>query len=245
MNQAGSGVGRGMQIDIWSDIACPWCYIGKRRLETALADYPHRDEVGVTWHSYQLDPTLPEHYEGTEIEYLATRKGMPEEQVREMFGHVTEQAAGEGLAYDFDRLVVANSARAHELLHLAKDRGHADAVKEALLSGHFEHGTDIGDVDTLVRVGVESGLDEGEIRAALEDGRYRAAVASDIDMARQIGVTGVPFVVVDMKYAVSGAQPPEVFREVLDTAWSERTPAIKVVDGDSDSQACGPDGCAI
>lgn len=245
MKPGGPGVGTDMQIDIWSDIACPWCYIGKRRLETALADYPHRDEVGVTWHSYQLDPTLPEHYEGTEIEYLATRKGMPEEQVREMFGHVTEQAAGEGLAYDFDRLVVANSARAHELLHLAKDRGHADAVKEALLSGHFEHGTDIGDVDTLVRVGVESGLDEGEIRAALEDGRYRAAVASDIDMARQIGVTGVPFVVVDMKYAVSGAQPPEVFREVLDTAWSERTPAIKVVDGDSDSQACGPDGCAI
>lgn len=243
MNQAGSGVGRGMQIDIWSDIACPWCYIGKRRLETALAAHPQRDEIGVTWHSYQLDPTLPERYDGTEVEYLATRKGMPEEQVREMFGHVTEQAAGEGLAYDFDRLVVANSARAHELLHLAKDRGLADAVKEALLSGHFELGADIGDVDTLVRVGVTAGLDEGEIRAALEDGRYRAAVASDIDMARQIGVTGVPFVVVDMKYAVSGAQPPEVFRDVLDKAWSERTPAIRVVDGDAD--ACGPDGCAV
>ena len=234
------GVAVPMQIDIWSDIACPWCYIGKRRLETALADHPQRDEIEVTWHSYQLDPTLPEHYDGTEIEYLASRKGMPEDQVRQMFGHVTEQAAGEGLAYDFDALVVANSARAHELLHLAKDRGLADAVKEALLSGHFEHGTDIGDVNSLVQVGVDAGLDEGEIRATLDDGRYRAAVASDIDMARQIGVTGVPFVVVDMKYAVSGAQPPEVFREVLDKALAERTPAVEVVQS---GDVCGPDGC--
>ena len=245
MNPRRRAVAPDMQIDIWSDIACPWCYIGKRRLETALADHPHRDEIGVTWHSYQLDPSLPEHYEGTEAEYLSSRKGMPIEQVRQMFGHVAEQAAGEGLSYDFDALVVANSARAHELLHLAKDRGHADAVKEALLSAHFEHGADIGDVDTLVRVGVDAGLDEGEIRAALEDGRYRAAVAADIDMARQIGVTGVPFVVVDMKYAVSGAQPPEVFRQVLDTAWAERTPALQTVAGDADAEACGPDGCAI
>ncbi|WKV15998.1 DsbA family oxidoreductase [Janibacter limosus] len=234
-----------MKIDIWSDIACPWCYIGKRRLETAPADPPRRDEIDVTRHSYQLDPTLPEHYDGTEIEYLATRKGMPQEQVRQMFGHVTEQAAGEGLAYDFDTLVVANSARAHELLHSAKERGLADAVKEALLSGHFEHGMDIGDLDQLVRVGVDAGLDEGEVRAALDDGRYKAAVASDIDMARQIGVTGVPFVVVDMKYAVSGAQPPEVFREVLDKALAEQAPAPRVVDGAQDADACGPDGCAI
>lgn len=229
-----------MQIDIWSDIACPWCYIGKRRLETALTDHPQRDDIQVTWHSYQLDPSLPEHYEGTEADYLASRKGMPVEQVREMFGHVAEQAAGEGLAYDFDRLVVANSARAHELLHLAKERGLGNDVKEALLSGHFEHGLDIGDVDALVRVGVAAGLDEGEVRASLADGRYEAAVAADIDLARQIGVTGVPFVVVDMKYAVSGAQPPELFREVVDKALAERTPAVQVVQS---GDVCGPDGC--
>ena len=234
-----------MQIDIWSDIACPWCFIGKRRLESALKDFEHRDEVEVTWHSYQLDPTLPEHYDGTESEYLASRKGMPEEQVRQMFGHVAEEAAGEGLAYDFDALVVANSARAHELLHLAKERGVAGAVKEALLSGHFEHGADIGDVDTLVRVGVDAGLDEAEIRAALEDGRYRPSVEADVSAARHIGVTGVPFVVVDMKYAVSGAQPPEVFREVLQKAWAEQTPAIQVVGDGSGGDACGPDGCAV
>lgn len=230
----------GVNIDIWSDVACPWCWIGKRRFERALAAFPHRDEVTVTWHSYQLDPSLPDHDDRSEAQYLAETKGMPVEQVRAMVGHVAEQGAGEGLTYDFDRLVVANSARAHELLHLAKDRGRADAVKEALLSGHFEHGTDIGDVDQLVQVGVGAGLDEGEIRAALEDGRYQAAVASDIDMARQIGVTGVPFVVVDMKYAVSGAQPPEVFREVLDKALAERTPAVEVVQS---GDVCGPDGC--
>ena len=126
------------------------------------------------------------------------------------------------------------------MLHLAKERGLGDEVKEALLSGHFEHGLDIGDVDALARVGADAGLDEGEVRAALADGRYKAAVASDIDMARQIGVTGVPFVVVDMKYAVSGAQPPELFREVVDKALAERTPAVQVVQS---GDVCGPDGC--
>ena len=121
-----------MKVDIWSDIACPWCYIGKRRFESALAEFPHRDEVEVVWHSYQLDPNLPEHYDGTEAEYLSTRKGLPAAQLRQMFEHVTEQAAGEGLSYDFDSLVVANSLRAHQLLHLAKVSGAANEVKEAL-----------------------------------------------------------------------------------------------------------------
>lgn len=222
MNPAGPGVANGMQIDIWSDIACPWCYIGKRRLETALADHPQRDELTIVWHSYQLDPSLPERYEGTQVEYLSARKGMPVEQVREMFGHVRDQAAEEGLAYDADALIIANSARAHELLHLAQDRGIATEVNDGLLSGHFGHGADIGDLETLTRIGVASGLEEQEVRAALADRRYRAAVAADIDMAQQVGVTGVPFVVLDMKYAVSGAQPPEAFTHAIDTAWAAR-----------------------
>ena len=147
-----------MQIDIWSDVACPWCFIGKRRFEAALSTWEHRDEVEVTWHSFQLDPTLPEHFDGTEIDYLASRKGLPPEQVRQMFAHVTQQAAGEGLAYDFDRLVVANSLRAHQLLHLAKAHGAGDAVKEALLSGHFEQGTDIGDVELPPIMGLDQAL---------------------------------------------------------------------------------------
>ncbi|GEK78955.1 DsbA family oxidoreductase [Agrococcus baldri] len=219
-----------MQIDIWSDVACPWCFIGKRRFEKALGAWEHRDEVTVTWHSYQLDPSLPEHYEGTEVEYLASRKGMPVEQVRQMFEHVSTQAAGEGLRYDFDRLVVANSLRAHQLLHLAKASeaqapGAADAVKDALLSAHFERGGDIGDVDTLVAIGTEAGLEPREIRDALADERYLPAVRADIAQAQEIGVNGVPFFVFDMRLGLSGAQPAEVFTQALEQARAMRLDA--------------------
>ena len=207
-----------MQIDIWSDVACPWCFIGKRRFETALGAWEHRDEVEVTWHSFQLDPTLPEHYDGTEVEYLASRKGMPVEQVRQMFAHVTEQAAGEGLAYDFDRLVVANSLRAHQLLHLAKSVGRADEVKEALLSAHFEQGVDIGDIDALVAIGAAAGIGEQQIREALADERYVPAVRADIEQAQQLGVNGVPFFVFDMRLGLSGAQPASTFTQALERA---------------------------
>ncbi|SDR75603.1 DsbA family oxidoreductase [Agrococcus carbonis] len=207
-----------MQIDIWSDVACPWCFIGKRRFETALGAWEHRDEVQVTWHSFQLDPSLPEHYDGTEVDYLANVKGMPVAQVQQMLTHVTEQAAGEGLRYDFDRLVVANSLRAHQLLHLAKAHGLADAVKDALLSAHFEQGVDIGDVDALVTIGARAGLAAKEIREALADERHLPAVREDIAQARQIGVTGVPFFVFDMRLGLSGAQPAEVFTQALDRA---------------------------
>lgn len=209
-----------MQVDIWSDVACPWCFIGKRRFERALSAWEHGDEVEVTWHSYQLDPTLPERYDGGEVEYLSRVKGMPVEQVRQMIGHVAEQAAGEGLQYDFDALVVANSLRAHQLLHLAKakDAKTADAVKDGLLSAHFERGIDIGDVEALVGIGTAAGLDAEEIRAALADERHLPAVRADIHQAREIGVNGVPFFVFDMRLALSGAQPPEVFLQALERA---------------------------
>jgi predicted DsbA family dithiol-disulfide isomerase len=207
-----------MQIDIWSDVACPWCFIGKRRFETALGAWEHQDEVQVTWHSFQLDPTLPERYEGGEVDYLANVKGMPVAQVQQMLAHVTEQAAGEGLCYDFDRLVVANSLRAHQLLHLAKAHGLADAVKDALLSAHFEQGLDIGDVDALIAIGTRAGLDAKDIREALADERHLPAVREDFAQARQIGVTGVPFFVFDMRLGLSGAQPAEVFTQALDRA---------------------------
>lgn len=232
-----------MDIDIWSDIACPWCFIGKRRFERALADFPHRDQVRITWHSFLLDPSLPKHYDGTETQYLSERKGMPAEQVRRMFDHVAAQAAGEGLRYDFDALVVANSQRAHELLHLAKQHGVADEVKEVLLSAHFEHGRDIGDSAVLAEIGEHAGLDAGEIHEALRTGKFAADVESDIDEARRLGVQGVPFFVFDGRYAVSGAQPPTVFAQALDRAWQESRP-VTLVSG-QDAPACGPDGCAL
>lgn len=230
-----------MKIDIWSDIACPWCYIGKRRFERALADFEHSDEVEVTWRSYQLDPTLPERYEGTSASYLAGRKGFPAAQVEQMQAHVAAQAAAEGLSYDFGNQVVANSLRGHQLLHLAKEHGVGDQVKESLLSAHFESGGDIGDVELLVRLGTEAGLDEREIRDELASGSRVDAVRADIQQAARIGVQGVPYFVIDGTYGVSGAQQPEAFIQVLERAWQEAHPIQVLAQGDE----CGPDGCRV
>ncbi|WP_347350630.1 DsbA family oxidoreductase [Intrasporangium sp.] len=235
-----------MRIDIWSDIACPWCFIGKRRFERALVGFAHRDDVQVSWHSYQLDPDLPEHYDGAELDYLAGRKGMTPEQVRRMFDHIGGVAAGEGLRYDFGSLVVANSLRAHELVHLAAAHGLDGPVNEALLSAHFEHGEDIGSLEVLVRIGTAAGLDGSEVEQALADGRYRAAVQSDIRRAGSLGIQGVPFFVLDDKYGVSGAQPTEVFSETLEQVWREANPLVMVSPvAAEDDPACGPDGCVI
>ena len=237
-----------LQIDIWSDIACPWCYIGKRRFETALADFPHRDDVEVVWHSYQLDPTIPRHYDGTEVDYLVQRKGMPVDQVRQMMAHVVEQAKGEGLDYDFDGLVVANSLRAHHLLHVAARSGApaAGEVKEALLKAHFVDAQDIGDDDVLVAIGTAAGLDEAAVRAGLDDPAVAREVQADFAAAGQIGVQGVPFFVLGQRYGVSGAQPVEVFSEALGRAWHESQPGIERIDGqDAAAGACGPDGCSV
>ncbi|MGJ9403801.1 DsbA family oxidoreductase [Arthrobacter sp. KK5.5] len=231
-----------LTVDIWSDIACPWCYIGKRRFETALAGLPFRDQVDVVWHSYQLDPSLPERYEGTETEYLSTIKGLPAAQVTRMLEHVTGQAAGEGLAYDFGNLKVANSFTAHRLLHLAKENGRGDEVKEALLSAHFEKGLDTGDRGTLLSLATEAGLTEAEVARVLDGDGYRDAVEADFAQARALGITGVPFFVLDMKYGISGAQPAEAFAEALTTAWGESNPLTMVAAG-ADGQTCGPRGC--
>ncbi|WP_446663676.1 DsbA family oxidoreductase [Flexivirga sp. B27] len=229
-----------MKVDIWSDIACPWCYIGKRRFEAGLRDFAHADDVEITWHSYQLDPTLPEHYDGSEVDYLAARKGMPRDQVQQMFAHVAEQAAGEGLHYDFDKLVVANSMRAHHLLHLAARHGVADEVKEALLSAHFEHGVDIGDADQLAEIGARHGLDATEVREALDDPQVRTEVERDFAQARAYGIQGVPFFVIDEKFGVSGAQPAATFTGALEQAWQAAHPLTMQY---AEGAACGPDGC--
>jgi predicted DsbA family dithiol-disulfide isomerase len=235
-----------VKIDIWSDVACPWCYIGKRRFETALRGFEHKDQVEVAWHSFQLDPTLPDHYDGTEAQYLAASKKMPEQQVREMFAGVVEQATAEGLHYDFDALRVANSLRAHQLLHIAKRHEVMDVVEEALFSAHFEQGVDIGDEDALVTIGARSGIPEAEIREALASRALEPEVAQDVAQAQALGIRAVPTFVFDMTYAVAGAQSPEVFSTAFDQAWQASHPVLQRVPGaDGDGSACGPDGCTI
>lgn len=198
-------------------------------------------------------PTLPDHYDGTETEYLSASKGMPTEQVTQMFAHVASQAADEGLDYDFDRIVVANSFTAHRFLHYAKDHGLMSEAKERLLSGHFEKGRDIGDRDYLAEVGAEIGLDPTEVRSVLDSDRYTDEVKSDIAEARAIGANGVPFFVIDRKYGISGAQPPAVFSQALETVWGESQKLTVLAGagapatGDDeypDGAVCGPDGCA-
>lgn len=238
-----SKVDETMKIEIWSDVACPWCYIGKRRFETALAQFPHRDSVDVEWKSYQLDASVPEHYDGTELDYLSKRKGMAPDQVKQMFAHVTDTAKGEGLDYHFDKVVVANSFTAHRLIHLAATHGKQDAAKEQLLSDHFEHGKDIGNQDYLTELGAALELPAGEVAELFSTDKFTKEVNQDINEARAIGVTGVPFFVIDRKYGISGAQPAELFSQALNQAWQEANPLIPV--GASDAEACGPDGCAV
>ncbi|MBG6085073.1 DsbA family oxidoreductase [Zhihengliuella flava] len=235
-----------LSVDIWSDVACPWCYIGKRRFEAAVDRTGLAGQVDITWHSYQLDPALPEHYEGTELDYLAERKFMPRETVAQMFEHVTQQAAGEGLSYDFERLRVANTFTAHRLLHLAAEHGVAGALKEALLSAHFERGLDIGAAGDLTDVAVGAGVPRDAVERVLNSDEHADAVRADIAAAGRLGITGVPFFVLNNKYGLSGAQPVEVFAQALTQAAAELTPLTMVGTTGSpgtDGAACGPEGC--
>ncbi len=222
-----SAVPRGggtVRIEVWSDVVCPWCYIGKRRLETALERFPHRDEVEVVWRSYQLDPSVPEGETHPTLPALAATYGRPVEEMRAMMRHVEETAAGEGLHYDLADGVSGNTLLAHELLHLAAERGLQGETEERLLHAYFEEGHSVFDVDPLAALAVEVGLDGAEVRAALADHRYRPAVLADAREARALGATGVPFFVVDRRYGASGAQPAELLLQLLERAWSERAP---------------------
>ncbi len=236
-----------MKIEIWSDIACPWCYIGKRRFEAALAAFPHRDAVEVQWRSYQLDPGLPEHYDGTAVDYLSVRKGMAPAQVAQAFEHVAGQAAGDGLKYRLDDVVVANTFTAHRLIHLAEAHGKQDAAKEALLSGHFEHGQDLGSREYLTALGLDVGLDAGDLAELFSSDKYADAVRRDVAEARALGITGVPFFVIDRRFGLSGAQPAETFTSALEQAWQQSHPLVMAGATGADAAhaggACGPDGC--
>jgi predicted DsbA family dithiol-disulfide isomerase len=230
-----------VQIEVWSDVVCPWCYIGKRRLETALAQFPHRDEVEVVWRSFQLDPTIPEGEVHPTLPALAAKYGRPEAEMRASMRQLDELAATEGLDYDLANGVSGNTSLAHELIHLAAEHGLGADMKERLLHAHFEERRPVFDVEALVPLAVEVGLDEAEVRAALADRRYRRAVAQDAATAQALGATGVPFFVVDRTYGAAGAQPAELLLQVLERAWADAHPLVTVPAAD----ACGPDGCPV
>ena len=207
-----------MKIEIWSDVVCPWCYIGKRRLEHALREFEHADEVEITWRSFQLNPDTPAGTAVPTMEYLATRFGP---QAKAMTGRVAELARAEGLDLDFDTALTVNTLDAHRLLHLANDLGIGDAAKERLLRAHFIEGADLSDRDTLVALLSEVGAEPGRVRAVLDSREYVYAVRDDIEEAERLGANGVPFFVIDRKYGISGAQPAETFLQALRTAYGD------------------------
>lgn len=226
-----------MKIEIWSDIMCPFCYIGKRRFEEALASFPHRDEVEVVWKSFQLNPDL-EYKEGDNLNsYLARHKGWTEDYARQANAHVSNMAREAGLQFDLEKAIPANTLKAHRLLHLAKSYGKQTAMEEKLFSAYFTEGKNVGDDVTLLQLASALGLPEQEVEAVLKGNAFTQEVYSDQQEAQQIGVRGVPFFVLDRRYAVSGAQSTEAFGQAFEKAFQESA-ATTATDGDS----CAVDG---
>jgi predicted DsbA family dithiol-disulfide isomerase len=234
-----------MQIEIWSDVVCPWCYIGKRRLEKALESFEHADDVEIVWRSFELDPSAPQEPVETVAEVLGRKYGGGPEVGRQMVDRVEAVAAEEGLLFRHHQSLRVNTVDAHRVLHLALETGGPalqGRLKEALLSAYFVETENVADHDTLLRIAAGLGLDEVRIKEVLTGDEYADAVEADVREAVSLGATGVPFYVVDRKYGIAGAQPSDVFAQVLDKAWSESHPQLDVVGG---ADACGPDGCAI
>jgi len=214
-----------VDVEIWSDIACPWCYIGKRRFEAALAEFEHRDEVRVTWRSFELDPDAPRERVGDRAERLAQKYGMTIERAREAEQQLTEVAAGEGLGFRFDIARSGSTFDGHRVVHLAAEHGLQDAMKERLLRAYFIEGELMADHETLVAAAVEVGLPEDEVRELLAGERYAAEVREDERTAGELGISAVPTFVVDRKLGASGAQPPDALLDLLRQGWAKRSPA--------------------
>jgi len=228
-----------VHVEIWSDIACPWCYVGKRRFEAALASFEHRDEVRVTWRSFELDPSAPAAREGDGAEHLARKYGTSREQALAMHERMTATAAEDGLDFRFDLARGGNTFDAHRLVHLAEAHGLQDAMKERLMRAYLTEGELMSDHATLERLAVEAGLPADEVRDMLATDRFAAEVREDERTATSLGISAVPFFVVDRRIGAAGAQPPEVLGELLRRAWADR-PAIPVV---ATGDTCGVDGC--
>lgn len=228
-----------MHVEIWSDIACPWCYVGKRRFEAALAAFPHRDEVSVTWRSFELDPSAPAERAVDGAAHLAAKYGMSRADALAMQERMTATAAGEGLDFRFDLARAGNTFDAHRQVHLAATHGRQDAMKERIMRAYLTEGELISDPAVLERLAVEVGLPADEARAVAAGDRFAAEVRDDERTAQSLGINAVPFFVFDRAFGASGAQPPAVLGELLQRAWDAR-PAVAVA---ATGETCGVDGC--
>jgi predicted DsbA family dithiol-disulfide isomerase len=235
-----------MKIEIWSDVVCPWCFVGKRHLEQALERFAHRDEVEVVWKAYELDPNAPPERSGSYPERIARKYGISEGQARASIARIVNAGADAGIDFRFDDLRGGNTFDAHRLLHFAASSGAQDALKERLLLATFTEGHPIGDRETLVKLAADVGIPESDARRVLDGDEFGREVRDDEAEAMEIGVTGVPFFVFDRRVAVSGAQPPETLLHVLERAWSDAHPIEIIGDTDTDTDAaCEGDACDV
>jgi len=229
-----------LTLDIWSDIACPWCWIGKRRLESALVDFEHRDELELRWRAFELDPNAPRVVpsEPPYVDRLARKYGVDRAGAQGMIDRMTNVASEDGLEMRFDRVRPGNTFDAHRLLHLALRAGCQNELKERLFRAYLHEGKPIGERNVLCNLAVEVGMVKEDVVALLEGDALAEEVRADEETARSIGVSGVPFFVANRRYGVSGAQPAEILLDMLERAWSEVAPGQT-----EDGAACGPGGC--
>jgi predicted DsbA family dithiol-disulfide isomerase len=229
-----------LRLDIWSDLACPWCYVGKRRLESALKQFEHAGDVEIVWRSYELDSSAPRFIEGSQLERLMKKYRMTEERARATVQRLVDTAADEGIAMRFDKIRAGNTFDGHRLLHLAGERGKQNELKERLVRGYFCEGEALGDPETLTRLAIEVGLDEQEVKDVLASDRYGAAVRADQALARELEITGVPFFVMGMgESAVAGAQPADEMLSALRDAWTAITAPKPEGEGGEAAAAAG------
>lgn len=228
-----------MIVEIWSDVVCPFCYIGKRKFENALTEFEGKEDVEIVWHSFQLDPGLVPVPGQTADQWLGLRKGTTEAEGKKMNAGMAEIAREVGLEYNFDRAIVNNTMLAHRLLHLAKEHGIQNEMKESLFLAYYTEGKDIGDLKFLFDLGQKQGIPLEALKLTFESDRFVKEVHQDQQQAKEIGVQGVPFFVFNNKYAISGAQPTELFLEVLEKVKAEKK--LSVIDT-ATGGSCTPDG---
>lgn len=231
-----------MKINIWSDIRCPFCYIGKRKFEAALEKFPHKDKIEIIWRSFQLDPRLKTQTDISPYDYFARLKGQTRAEAEEMHQHVTQIAKQVGLDFNFDNAVVANSFNAHRLIQFARTKGLGDEAEEQLFKAYFTDSKNIDDKAVLLEIGISIGLEKSAVKEVLSSDAYAKEVKEDELRAQAIGVRGVPFFVFDDKRAVSGAQAPEVFLETLKESWAEFEEGKKELIISSSGESCSTNG---
>ncbi len=232
-----------MKVEIWSDVMCPFCYIGKNNFEKALEKLSFKDEIEVEWKSFQLDPTLNPDETKTTFEYFKEKKGVPEAQAKQMVEQVSQMGNTAGIRFNFEKAIITNTFSAHKILHLAKKYKKANEMEEALFIAHFIEGKNVGGINTLVEIAGSLGIDTDEARKVLTSEEFDDEVKQDFSEAKSHGISGVPFFILNGKYAVSGAQPTEFFAGALQQTYDETVSPLKNLSGDDNS--CGTDGCSI